>query len=188
MSSFNFNKFIGYEDPRFKKNSFNKVKEEHDLVTEALKMPLSPGTRKRLTAEELELARLLNEKFELLLKKEEHKKRKEEILGKFPSPESQKRTIQKYYQQKLKEEILSRFPSPETQKRVIENFRKEQEAKQRKALEALRKANSLTAKSLAEFSKVLASSSVKKHKLSKKSKKGGALRRKSRKVKKSRKN
>jgi len=188
MSSFNFNKFIGYEDPRFKKNSFNKVKEEHDLVTEALKMPLSPRTRKRLTAEELELARLLDEKFELLLKKEDHKLRKKKILGKYPSPESQKRTIQKFYQEKLKEEILSRFPSPETQKRVIENFRKEQEAKQRKALEALRKANSLTAKSLAEFGKVLASNSVsvKKKKLSKK--KGGALQKKSRKVRKSRKN
>ena len=206
MPSFNFNDFIDYVNSRFKKNSYNKLQEEHNIVSKALKMPLTPRTRRRLTDEERELAEQLNKKFESMLLKMEilskfpspetqkriisdyqHKKRKEEILSKFPSPETQKRHIQKFYQEKLKKEILERFPTPETQKRVIENFRKEQEAKQRKALEALRNANSLTAKSLAEFGKVLASDSVRKP-FKKKSSKGGALRRKSRKVRKSRKN
>lgn len=154
MSSFNFNEFVGYK----KKNSFNKLQDQYNLVTKALKRPLSPRTKRRLTAEEHELARLLNEKFELLLKKEDHELRKKKILGK--------------------------FPSPETQKREIEKFRKKQEDKQRKALKALRNANSLIAKSLKNFDRLLASNSV--PKLSKK--KGGALQKKSRKVRKSRKN
>ena len=203
MPSFNFNKFIRYG----KKNSFNKLQEEYNLVTESLKKPISPRTKRRLTAKEHELAEKLNKKFESMLLKldimsrfpspktqkriisdYQHKKRKEEILSKFPSSETQKKIIQKYYQQKLNEEILSRFPSPETQKQKIDIFLKEQEAKQRKALEALRNANSLTAKSLAEFGKVLAPSSVRKTLKKKKSSKGGALRKKSRKVRKSRKN